>query len=346
MYSPQIRFLLVSLSWLSCLCCSKKTDPISNIPIPEHKVKGMALVAPPSPFEEDPIKPMTTLGVNWVSIQPYGFFKKNHPEISYNKGQQWWGEVPEGIAKSVEHAHENNVKVLLKPQLWTHSQWIGDFDLEHEQDLQTWQNNYETFILGFAKMADSLKVEMLCIATEIKQIAQKHPDYWRALIKKIRLVYKGSLTYAANWDSWQNISFWDDLDYIGVDAYFPLVKAKTATVSKLQKAWKPIVEELAAFHKQYDKPILFTEFGYMSVDDCAYNHWNVEAEQASRAINEQAQANALQALFETFANLDWWHGGFQWKWYPNNQSNWGEGAWAKDYTPQDKEAEKVLKKYF
>lgn len=338
--------ILIALLGFCCLYSCKKTEPITNRPIPEHKVKGMALVAPPSPFAADPIAPMTALGVNWVSIQPYGFFQKSKPDIRYNTGHQWWGEQPEGIAKSVEYAQQNKVKVLLKPQLWSRSQWIGDFDLENEQDLKVWQKNYEIFILEFAKMADSLNVEMLCIATEIKQIAQKYPDYWRALIKKIRAVYKGPLTYAANWDSWQGISFWDDLDYIGVDAYFPLAQGKTATVSKLQKAWKPIVEELEAFHKQYDKPILFTEFGYMSVDDCAFNHWDIEAEQASRAVNEQAQANALQALFETFANLDWWHGGFQWKWYPSDQSNWGEGAWAKDYTPQNKEAEKILKKYF
>jgi len=42
------------------------------------------------------------------------------------------------------------------------------------------------------------------------------------LIKKIREVYRGKLTYAAEGINAKNIEFWDALDYIGIDAYFAL----------------------------------------------------------------------------------------------------------------------------
>ncbi len=87
-------------------------------------------------------------------------------------------------------------------------------------------------------------------------------------------------------------------------------------------------------------------FVYLQQIEILLDEWEVEAQKGTRAINEKAQANALQALFETFSEVDWWHGGFQWKWYPSTGSNYGEGSWAKDYTPQGKDAEIVIKKYF
>lgn len=45
----------------------------------------------------------------------------------------------------------------------------------------------------------------------------------RRLIRQIRRVYHGPLTYAANWSGeYKQIRFWDALDYVGIQAYFPL----------------------------------------------------------------------------------------------------------------------------
>ena len=61
-------------------------------------------------------------------------------------------------------------------------------------------------------------------------------------------------------------------------------------------------------------------------------------------INQQAQANALQALFETFYGEEFWAGGFIWKWFPEGQGH--EGYPAKDYTPQGKLAENILRDFY
>jgi hypothetical protein len=34
------------------------------------------------------------------------------------------------------------------------------------------------------------------------------PKYWQELILEIRKVYKGKLTYAANWDEFKRVPFW------------------------------------------------------------------------------------------------------------------------------------------
>ena len=47
-------------------------------------------------------------------------------------------------------------------------------------------------------------------------------QHWWELIANIRQSYSGQLTYAANFDNYQEVYFWDQLDLIGINAYFPL----------------------------------------------------------------------------------------------------------------------------
>lgn len=53
------------------------------------------------------------------------------------------------------------------------------------------------------------------------------------IAKDIRKEYPEKLNYTTNWDKYQNVPFWKDVDYIGIDAYFPLSENKTPSVMKL-----------------------------------------------------------------------------------------------------------------
>ena len=81
----------------------------------------------------------------------------------------------------------------------------------------------------------------------------------------------------------------------------------------------------------------------MSLDGCAYRTWELEKNRMSVEVNEQAQANAVQALLEVFGEKDWWQGGYQWKWYPDAGAAAGEVPAERDYTPENKRCEDVLK---
>ncbi len=67
-------------------------------------------------------------------------------------------------------------------------------------------------------------------ASEVESVKVDHLNkrralydrYWRELIGNIRDVYAGPLSYAANFDQFQEVGFWDALDVVGVNAYFPL----------------------------------------------------------------------------------------------------------------------------
>lgn len=131
---------------------------------------------------------------------------------------------------------------------------------------------------------------------------------------------------------------------MGNDAYFPLLKDKIPSEKALEKSWKPIVDDMDDFFKRTKIPILFTEYGYMNLEGCAYNTWELEVKRSETAMNELAQASALKALLNTFKEKAWWKGGFLWKWFPNMQGH--EGCLDKDYTPQEKKAFEILKNHY
>ncbi len=69
--------------------------------------------------------------------------------------------------------------------------------------------------------------------------------------------------------------FWSELDYIGVDAYFPISLEESPTLEQLETGWQPLAKELEAFSDPYQRPILFTEYGYRSATQCAGKHWEI-----------------------------------------------------------------------
>lgn len=340
----QSFLFFIMIIFTACWSSQNRQTPIPK-GLLQDKINGMALMAPPNPFEENPMPDLKSIGLNYVSLQPFAFFNKDESSIEYG-GYLWWGERKEGLIKSIELAKKENLAILLKPQLWAYNQWIGDLDFEEEADWLRFEKNYRSYILPMAKLADSMQVELFAVGTEMKGSAIKRPEFWRALINEIRAIYSGKLVYASNWDSYPLVSFWDALDYVGIDAYFPLTKKKKPSLEELKKAWQPTLDSITTFYETWQRPILFTEFGYMSLEGCAYKAWLLEKRKTDAKLSEQSQANALQALLEVFGKEDWWAGGFQWKWYADISTVLKEEETKRDYTPQGKKAIKILKELY
>ena len=328
-----------------CNQVAKKQSAAAAIPIPDFKIKGLTLVAPPDSFSENPMPPIQQLGANWVAVIPYAFTPPEQPVVRYDvHGMQWWGERPEGVRATVRLAHEAKVKVMLKPQIWIPRHWTGSLTFSSSDDWKSWEQGYQSYILGMAKLAEEEHIDLFCIGTEFRTPIRERPQFWSGLIDSVRAVYSGKLVYSANWDDWEQVPFWSKLDYIGLSGYFPLIEGDTPPVDKLIAAWRPIKERLAQFSKKAGKPILFTEYGYLSVDGSGWRNWELEQGVKGRNINEQAQANCYQALFATFQQAEWWAGGFLWKWFPNMEGH--EGYPERDYTPQGKLGEQELQKWY
>jgi hypothetical protein len=312
---------------------------------PSDKIRGLNFVAPPRPFKGTPMMDVKAIHADWIAVIPYAFTRPNTAAVSYKKtGWGWWGERPEGVQTTIDSAHKAGLHVMLKPQVYVPGGWTGGLDFATEAEWAKWEKEYEDYLMTFVDMAHLMSTDMLCVGTEFKIGVVKREAFWRSLIQKVRAKYKGKLIYAANWDEYPIVPFWDALDGVGINAYFPLVQKDTPSVKDLCTAWKPIFDNIKSFQKKVKKPIVFTEYGYLSVDGCAYNSWEVEKRIHSVKINQLAQANAIDALFETFWKETWWQGGFLWKWFPEGQGH--EGYFDRDYTPQGKLAEKILMKWF
>ena len=92
---------------------------------------------------------------------------------------------------------------------------------------------------------------------------------WRRVIQEVRGAYSGALIYAANFDQYAEVGFWDALDVIGVNAYFPLRETLSAApVEQLEpvfvESWRRIlggIDEVRA-EQNPEAPVIFTELGY------------------------------------------------------------------------------------
>ncbi len=279
---------------------------------------------------------------NWVALIPFGFSREGQPEVYFDHERQWWGERSDGTCELIKCSRDYNLKVLLKPHIWVRGQgWPGEFDLNSEEDWKVWEQGYREYILNYAHIADSMEVDMFCVGTEFRIAGVKREAFWRSLIKEVKQIYKGPLTYASNWDNYDKIKFWDELDYIGIDAYFPVTEEAAPSIPDLESGWNPIRNQLERFSKQKNRPILFTEYGYQSLTGTAGKHWEID--KGSDAINMQAQADAYQALYNVFWDEPWFAGGFLWKWHlRKNYGGPANGA----FTPQGKTAEGVIRSHF
>jgi hypothetical protein len=290
------------------------------------------------------ISPVVALQANHAAIMPFGFIRTlENPEIIYNTERQWFGETEAGAKQYIEALHKNNVRVMLKPQIWI---WRGEFTgylkMNSEEDWKKLEVSYKSFILDFAEVAAKMDVDIYCIGTELEQFVTHRPEYWDELIAAIKKVYKGKLTYAANWDEYKRVPFWDKLDFIGVDAYFPVSDAMTPSVSQARAGWKQWKEELERVSEKNNRKIIFTEYGYRSVDFSGKEPW--KSDRYDSEANLEAQANLLTALYEEVWSEPWFAGGYIWKWFIEHERAGGSND--NQFTPQNKPAGMVVQYYY
>lgn len=326
-------FRLLILTFVFTSCSAQK-----------EKINGLSYVAAPDIINDTHTKPVIKVGANYTAIMPFGFIRNlEHPEIIHNTERQWFGETRAGAQQYIHALRKQNVKIMIKPQLWV---WRGEFTgyikMSNEDNWRALEASYSKFILEYVHLAQETNAEIFCIGTELETFIKERPEYWHDLITEIRKIYKGKLTYAANWDEFKRTPFWSALDYIGVDAYFPVSDKQTPTIEDCKEGWqkhKPTIKSLSETH---NKPILFTEYGYRSMDFTGKEPW--QSDHNITSLNLEGQANATQALFEEFWHEDWFAGGFVWKWFHNYDKSGGEKD--NQFTPQNKPVETVIRGFY
>ncbi|MET1258939.1 glycoside hydrolase [Flagellimonas sp. DF-77] len=308
------------------------------------KINGVSFVGSRDKALQKHIDPVVRVNASHAAVMPFGFVRNlSDPTVIFDTERQWFGETRAGGKQYIAMLRKNGIKIMLKPQIWVwRGEFTGDIKMEKESDWKEFERTYEDFALAYAKLAEETQAEIYCIGTELEDFVSARPEFWKRLINKIRAVYSGKLTYAANWDEYTRTPFWKDLDYIGVDAYFPLSEARDPTKAQMKAGWQKWKTRLQELSKSHGRKVLFTEFGYRSMDYTAKKPWLVDQNQMR--VNLQAQASATAALFEEFWMENWFAGGFVWKWFIHHEDVGGSEN--NRFTPQNKPAESVIRDFY
>lgn len=303
-------FLLIAFSALVVVIfvfANKGFVPTFNQPIQGFSFTGVSYEMPSS--EIDKVK---STGANWVCFMPYAYVNARNMLRDTFAGQ-WWGETENGIRQSVQWSKARGLKVCVKPHLWfLNGVFNGDFSPHSNEDWMMFEQRYAQYVLKFAVMAEQEKADLFCIGVELKNFVKERPQFWVNLIDDVRKVYSGKITYAANWDNYEQIPFWHKLDVIGIDAYFSFSDDKEPNVNVLVAAMRKKSADLRGFAEKCKRQIIFTEYGFRSEEFCCSKPWEYKA---AKPTNNNCQLNAYLAFNKVFYKQPWFGGGFIWKWF-------------------------------
>ena len=293
----------------------------SASPSQDGAVLGMTVSCPTWGWEwgsdamVDTLDELAGLGVNWVAIHPYGGIR-NDGSIRFREIDA--ADPPDWLARPIREAHVRGMKILIKPHIayWgSQWSWRGEIAFPSEETRGRFFADYERWIGQLA--AASRGADAFAVGTELDKTIQ-HEAEWRRVVAKVRSHYEGPLTYAANWTDFQRVPFWDALDAVGIQAYFPIVTEEgedqgMPSPAQLDAGWRDVMRDVRALSERVGKPVVFTELGYNASSEAAATPWKYETGGEGAA---EVQARCLEAAMRAMDGEPSVVGAFLWKWFP------------------------------
>lgn len=308
--------------------------------LPQAPIRGMTVSCPMSgqiwgtSAMRAALVELRTLGVQSVAIHPYARIGTDG-SIQYRDPF-----ATDYLLRAVQITNEEKLSLFWKPHLayWGNFSWRGAIHFGDDEVRWTrFFRHYTAWMLAHARFAQTAGVPLLAVGVELDATVHREGE-WRAVIAAVRKVYRGNITFASNWDSYERVPFWDALDYIGVQAYFPLSTARPPPTAEIERRWDAHLSQLGKASRRWRRPVLFTEIGYNRSEDAAAKPWdpkldnNPRTRALRRKLMEVALAKAKRATF--IKGMYWW------KWIP------GQAPWDRDFAMKDDEAKQVLKAHW
>jgi hypothetical protein len=248
----------------------------------------------------------------------------------------------------IELAHSLGLRVMLMPMIMlsndpTHFAGHIGTAFVGENQWQDWFASYRETIYYYAAFAQKSGADMFVIGHELAATTHRVND-WRQIVQNVRAQFKGPITYSSlastatyPWSEEVRITWWDAVDFVGIQAYYKLTQVNDPTLAQLEAAWTRSASALEDLSLRFKKPILFTELGYRSKDGTNKEPANYTVEAAD---DLQEQAACYEAALKVLMGKTWLAGIFWHQW----RADLGPGDLG--YSPQGKPAEEVLKKYY
>ena len=268
---------------------------------------------------------LKSYGVDSIALVPYGFGESKEPIVRFPGGM----ERTEDIAVLAALAHQRGMKVLLKPQLWTRGGFPGNLDFPDPRRRARWFVEYRKFVEYYASAAARMHADLFSVGVELAKMTPYEAE-WRSLIARSRELYSGPLVYSATQGpEFETIRFWDALDYIGLNEYYPLP-------DNLSTA--DLVRTVETIQKKFARPVIFTEAGFCSYSQPHRAPWD----ETPRALAPADQARCYDAVFKAFYAKPWFQGVYWWKVGTDGFGGPEDGS----HTPWGKTAMDVVKHWY
>ena len=315
--------------------------------VPGHDhlaMKGVALgvfdlsLAPAT--YRDELGEIRATGANSICLPVYWYQRdvgasRIHPFRGDGFDQQ---DYDDHIRSVIAEIHRAGMQVFLMPVIQLEQAGQGEWrGAVAPADPMAWFESYRAFILHYAELAAEEKIDLLSVGSELSSM-EGYRREWQEVIDSVREVYDGRLTYSANWDHYSEVSFWADVDYLGLSGYYTLSQSVKPTYSQAQKAWKDIRRELLQWQALHDKPMIFTEIGYASQSNAARTPWDYTA---AGHPDPDLQRLCYRAFIDTWRDTPQLLGAYLWIWEP------GTGGMADGgYSWRDKPSQKEIEAWY
>ena len=269
-------------------------------------------------------------GSEWVSLV-VTWYQSDLRSSNIFENQNTPADV--SLLHAISQARKLGMKIMLKPHVDViDGTWRGRIEPANRP---AWFADYREFILHYADIAANFAVEQFVVGTELAGVSDDAAA-WSSLIAQVRQHYDGPLLYAASWDEYTRIGFWNDLDVVGINAFFPLTNLQNPTLVDLLVGWEFWLRRLEIWQKAVGKPVVFTEIGYTSQDGTNIRPYDFAM---SSTIDLDEQAECYRSALIALDDISWLKGMYWWMW----RTDLLGGANDRGYTPFNKPAEQVLK---
>ena len=286
------------------------------------------------------INKQNELGSNALSLIPYSYIQNINKPAPFRFSNRAGSENDESIVHSAYEAKQKGMFTLLKPQIFVGNSWPGDIEMLNQTDWDSFFDYYYKWIRHYAFLAEIHEMDALCIGVEFTKATLNQSDKWREMIRKTRSLFRGKLTYAANWGAeFENIDFWNELDFIGLNCYYPLSKKDNPTDEELKAKFDTIKTKINAVYSRFKKPIVFTEIGFRSIN----MPWKNPHAEGDDSYNQEHQQRCYEVVFSGIENEPWCGGILWWK-FPSYLEYRGTENSA--FTPNNKMAEAAVRRWF
>ncbi len=294
-------------------------SPATSPPKLLNQIRGFSMQLTNSSPEwaqkyEDAIDDLADMGCTWINLVVAAQMDNVHSEsISIP-----WADIPsqKTIEKLLHKAKDRKMSVMMMPIVLLKNAGSKDWrGVIAPPDWDNWFASYNAYITYMAKLANANDVDVFCVGSELLSTEEKR-DNWLDTIGQIKQVFPGKLTYSANWDHYTVPTFWDKLDYIGMNNYNELASKPGVPVKELDKTWEPIKKDILDFAAKQKKPFMFTEVGWHNLQNTIKEPWNYVDQSAPIDFSEQE--HAYQSFVDTWGKIgnDQFMGAFVWEWSP------------------------------